>query len=602
MARNPRSKTRVEKEIETRFGLVPNFFRSTPATLSPLWISAKAAYLDNPLPSLFKERLFVHLSRFNRDGYGITRHAGFLLGLGHAAGDRTAPPQSVAEVAALLDTPWPSSDQVRLARGKLLALPGEFAALPPSGDPLELALYQAAAAIYLDPDRSGRARDALRHALGAARSELVLSLITFVQTTAMWTRLHPEPELEPDLLQLLAAEPELAARLAACRRNPQAGLKQSDQAALLDALEERDTEHEKFIEMLGHELRSPVAAVSAVSDMFQVIGLKDDRLRNASSILHRQTKALTRMLDNLLDVSSLAFGKGAISRHPVVIDDVVASVLQNMAPQLKVSGLAVTLDCADRRAYVLGDRARLVQLFENLLSHADKYVHPPDIVRIAIRQEGNTVVVEIGGQERRDTGPDLFGTPFPAALPGRHSNGLGLTIARTIAELHHGTLEPLEEGRAGFTLSLPLLSLETVGAGELGGEVRHSQRIRVLAIEDNLDFAQLFRHMLEIMGCEMDITSDARTGLKLAHDVLPELIFCDIGLPGDMDGYDFARAVRGDIRLSHIPLVAVSGYSSPEDRERALAAGFDRICGKPVKFADISEVLSRFSKSGRTVL
>ena len=601
MARNPRSRTRVEKEIEARFGLVPNFFRSTPATLSPLWISAKAAYLDNPLPSLFKERLFVHLSRFNFDTYGITRHAGFLLGLGHAAGDPGAPAQSVAEVSALLRTPWPTSEQIRLALRKLLALPTELAGLPETGDPIEAALHQAAASIYLNPERSGRARDALRHALGVARSELVLSLITFVHTTAMWTRLHPEPELEPDLVHLLAAEPGLAELLAACRANGEAPGQSQDHEAILNALEERDAERDRFIEMLGHELRSPVAAISAVSDMFQVIGLKDDRLRNASNILHRQTKALARMLDNLLDISSLAFGKGEVSRSPVVIDDVVAGVLQKLGPQLKERGLAVALECADQRAYVLGDRARLVQLLENLLSSAEKFAHSPDTVHIAIRQEEGAVAVDISGsRDWPDPGGDLFGNLLPAGS-GRRSGGLGLTIARTIAELHQGTLES-RGGGTGFILTLPLLAPETVPEEGARGEKQGSQRIRVLAIEDNLDFAQLFRHMLEIMGCDMDLTSDARTGLKLAHEALPELIFCDIGLPGDMDGYDFARAVRADARLAHIPLVAVSGYSGPEDRERALAAGFDRICGKPVKFADISEVLSRFSGNGRTVL
>jgi len=240
-------------------------------------------------------------------------------------------------------------------------------------------------------------------------------------------------------------------------------------------------------------------------------------------------------------------------------------------------------------------------LLENLLASVEKYAHSPDTVRIAIRQEDGSVAVDIcGSMGWPEPGGDLFGAMLPAGS-GRRAGGLGLTIARTIAELHQGTLAS-RGGGSGFTLTLPMLAPETVPPEDTGGESEGSQRIRVLAIEDNLDFAQLFRHMLEIMGCEMDLTSDARTGLKLAHEALPELIFCDIGLPGDMDGYDFARAVRADPRLAQIPLVAVSGYSSPEDRERALAAGFDRICGKPVKFADISEVLSRYSRNGRTVL
>jgi CheY-like chemotaxis protein len=118
---------------------------------------------------------------------------------------------------------------------------------------------------------------------------------------------------------------------------------------------------------------------------------------------------------------------------------------------------------------------------------------------------------------------------------------------------------------------------------------------RVLAIEDNEDFAQLFRHILEIMGCELDVASDARTGLEIAHKAPPSLIFCDLRLPGEMDGFDFARALRADQGLQHIPLVGVSGYSGPEYREQAITAGFDRLLPKPVKFADIQEALNTFS-------
>jgi CheY-like chemotaxis protein len=167
-----------------------------------------------------------------------------------------------------------------------------------------------------------------------------------------------------------------------------------------------------------------------------------------------------------------------------------------------------------------------------------------------------------------------------------------------IAMLHDGALEAASAGPgsgATFTLRLPLVSEDTISKSEKKAVGRLPYRMRVLAIEDNKDFAQLFRHMLEIMGCELDITSDARSGLKLAHERLPELIFCDIGLPGDMNGIDFARAVRADPELAHIPLVAVSGYSSPEDRQKAMAAGFDRVCAKPVKFADISDALSVYS-------
>jgi CheY-like chemotaxis protein len=123
-------------------------------------------------------------------------------------------------------------------------------------------------------------------------------------------------------------------------------------------------------------------------------------------------------------------------------------------------------------------------------------------------------------------------------------------------------------------------------------------RMRVLVIEDNRDFAQVIHDILEIKGCELDIAFNARSGLEIAQRTLPDLIFCDIGLPGDMDGFDFAQAVRADKELAHVPLIAISGYTGESNKQRAISAGFNRIFPKPVKFADISEALATFAKGG----
>jgi CheY-like chemotaxis protein len=140
--------------------------------------------------------------------------------------------------------------------------------------------------------------------------------------------------------------------------------------------------------------------------------------------------------------------------------------------------------------------------------------------------------------------------------------------------------------------------------GRNGAKLQSSEklRMRVLVIEDNKDFSHLFREMLKIMGCDPEVASTARSGLELAQKISPDMIFCDIGLPGDMDGFDFAALIRSDEKLARTPLIAVSGYTSPEDKQRAVDAGFDRVFPKPVKFADITEALNTFSKeksSGR---
>lgn len=129
------------------------------------------------------------------------------------------------------------------------------------------------------------------------------------------------------------------------------------------------------------------------------------------------------------------------------------------------------------------------------------------------------------------------------------------------------------------------------------GALETSSRIRVLAIEDNRDFAQIFRYMLEAMGCDFEVAFDGKSGLELAQKTRPDVIFCDIGLPGGMDGFAFARALRADKNLAHIHLIAVSGYTSEKDRDRAFSAGFDQVFPKPVKFVDVSTALATFSKN-----
>lgn len=124
-------------------------------------------------------------------------------------------------------------------------------------------------------------------------------------------------------------------------------------------------------------------------------------------------------------------------------------------------------------------------------------------------------------------------------------------------------------------------------------------RISVLVIEDNRDFARLFGDMLEIMGCSLDVEFDVRSGLAAARKSAPDLIFCDLGLPGELDGFDFARMVRADSKLAHIPLIAVSGRTGQEDIQRAVDAGFTQIFPKPVKFADVSRALATYSKDKR---
>jgi len=596
------SKAEFEREIQDRLGLVPSLYLSAPAApevMQRFWIEGIESYLDNPLPSLFKERLVVYLSRLCGVTYCVVRHGGYLLegGHGYPAGDRAAGPHTVPQLIDLLRMPPPAAAHLQAALRLLLATPAALPSLPPAEDPLEQALFITCGAVYLDPERNQHVRDAIAHVMGRQLSEQLFALIAYVAKLHFWARLHEEIAVEPDMRLLLDQQPELAQLLHQKEEAAQVML----QPAPAAAPGQREAGHQRFISLFSHELRNPVAAISAVSDMFQVVGLSDERLRSASNILHRQVQALGQTLERMVDLSELMYGGLQIASEPVVMADVIAGVLRELAPRLAERGIAVALHAADQRACVMGDARRLAQMMESLLLHGLKASRPQQALRIAVGAEGQHLTVAV-----TDHGPGFTLSPLPEPdVPdGQGKVPVALMLVRAIAQLHHGSVRAESAGPgtgSTTTVTLPLVAnaaasrQAAVPAGTSATTHPDKPRPRVLAIEDNRDFAQLFRHMLEVMGCELDIASDARSGLARARAILPELIFCDIGLPGDMDGFALAKAVRGDAALSHIPLVAVSGYNSPADVQRALEAGFNRLCGKPVKFADISEALATFA-------
>jgi len=201
-----------EREVAARFGLVPNFFRSAPDApliVRELWLFAKSAYLDNPIPTLFKERLFVYLSRFCEVRYCITRHCGFLLGLGRSAGDPDAPVMTVAQVVRLLQRPIPSDEHIRAALARLEAV-AEPINWPSPETSYDEDLLTAATVLFLQPARANRAKRALRTALGGEKFELLIAFLTFVRSAHYWTLMHPELALEDDVKELLREHEQLA--------------------------------------------------------------------------------------------------------------------------------------------------------------------------------------------------------------------------------------------------------------------------------------------------------------------------------------------------------------------------------------------------------
>ena len=280
-----------ETEVADRFGILPNFFRSAqaaPELIQQLWGFAKAGYLDNPMPSVFKERLFVWLSRFCPMRYCIVRHVGFLLGGDHgrSSGDATAAPQTVADVVRLLRRPTPWQRDMTLVYAHLENLAEPIETWPDSDGELEDSIFACAAVMFVEPARSERARHALIRAIGSRRFEFFSGCLAFIRTAHYWTMLHPEIESEDDMLSLLRDQEELAKLLLGDSEADRCEMGErlfEELTALRDlherqelekakqALEEKDRQKDQFIAVLAHELRNPLATIRASADALALI-------------------------------------------------------------------------------------------------------------------------------------------------------------------------------------------------------------------------------------------------------------------------------------------------------------------------------------------
>lgn len=211
MTMNAPTMTPFQAGVADRFGVLPNFFctaAAAPGLVDELWSFARSAYLDSALPSLFKERLFVQLSRFCEIRYCIVRHVGFLVGLGRPAGDADAAPESVDDVIALLSRPLPDASQLAAALDRLRT-EGRAATLPERGTLAEGDLFDALTVIFVEPARSARAREAVRAAVGDQMFEMLAAYLAFVRTAHFWTETHPELAFEADMLALMEERPDL---------------------------------------------------------------------------------------------------------------------------------------------------------------------------------------------------------------------------------------------------------------------------------------------------------------------------------------------------------------------------------------------------------
>jgi CheY-like chemotaxis protein len=356
--------------------------------------------------------------------------------------------------------------------------------------------------------------------------------------------------------------------------------------------------------MLAHELRNPLAPIRNAAHTLALLGTPDDRIHWVSGVIERQVGLMTRLVDDLLDVSRIRSGKITLKREPVSIAAVIAQAVEAARPPAESRKETLEVDVASDVGWVDGDQARLVQAVGNLLDNAIKYTEEGGHVRLTARVDGREVVIAV-----RDSGVgiaadllphvfDLF-TQADRSLARRQGGlGIGLTLVRRLADMHGGRVEAASEGPGGgseFTIRLPRLAVDAAepGAEPAPGAPDGSSgpARRVLVVDDQPDSTDSLALFLRLRGHEVHTAADGPGALEEFARCQPEVVFLDLRLPG-MSGYDVARRLRAMPEARDVRLVAVTGYGTEADREQTRAAGFDVHLAKPVDPHEVEALLT----------
>ncbi|WP_416397671.1 CheR family methyltransferase [Allohahella sp. A8] len=363
----------------------------------------------------------------------------------------------------------------------------------------------------------------------------------------------------------------------------------------LQGVDERKNE---FLAVLSHELRNPLAPIQNAVQIIENSKTDSSAARDALAILKRQAGQMARLIDDLLDLTRIARGKIQINKQKLELNELAVSTVRDHQSLFEDKKIHLEFSPADVELWITGDDNRLSQGIGNLLQNCVKFTPVGGVTTVSLRKDGSEAVLTV-----TDSGigmsPDLLNRLFqpfsqgPAALDRSNGGlGLGLALSRRFIDLHSGSITASSKGPgegAEFIIRLALVDAPAVKVPK-PEKAAVSKVRRILIIEDNVDSGCTMRDLLQLSGHEVEIVHEGQQGLEKAKDTHPDVILCDIGLPG-MDGYEVARQVRSDESLNDTVLIALSGYAMPEDLERAFAAGFDHHLAKPANLQKLSSIL-----------
>lgn len=367
-----------------------------------------------------------------------------------------------------------------------------------------------------------------------------------------------------------------------------------------EELQEGVRRREQFLAMLSHELRNPLAAILSATHLLDRTTIIDDTCYEAGRVIARQARHMSRLLDDLLDVSRITRGRIALHKEHIDLRETSRSAIEALGPLMRERKIELDVDISDQAVPVFGDAARLQQIQANLLSNATKYSPPGSRIKFEVRRERNEAMIRVS-DHGRGIEPELLPKIFDLFVQGPQTIarsdgglGIGLTLLRSLVQLHDGRVEALSDGADKGSVFTVWLPSDQASISESGRPVvvAAPQVKTVVVVEDQEDARTMMQILLESKGLTVSSADNGKDGVDLILKTRPDVAIVDLGLPV-LSGFDLARAVRANAAIASIPLIALSGYGQESDVKAALEAGFDTHLTKPPDFDRLDELINR---------
>jgi PAS domain S-box-containing protein len=385
----------------------------------------------------------------------------------------------------------------------------------------------------------------------------------------------------------------------------------TEQKRIEEALRQADRHKDEFLATLSHELRNPLAPICNGLELLRPAIGRDGGDAKAYEMIQRQVRQLVRLIDDLLDVARINTGKIALRMQRTELSAIIRDAVEASRPQIEAAGQDLQVTLPPGPVTLEGDGTRLAQVLLNLLNNASKFTGPAGQIRLTAEEEGGALMIRV-----RDSGIgipphmlasvfDLFTQVDRSPERSRGGLGVGLSLVRTLVEMHNGTVEAYSAGPGLGTeieVRLPLPAGHDTGvaprpADAAGAMPAPSYPLRVLVVDDNQDTAESLAALLLLKRHDVRTAYDGPTALQEAFEFRPDVLLLDLGLPG-MSGYEVARLLREHEHLQGAVLIAVTGWGQDGDRRRTQEAGFRHHLVKPVAPAEIDRLLAGLGSGG----